>query len=153
MPTVNTLVGKQQSTFRLVSEETAIRWRHKVGDVNQASDQFYAGNIVALTSGVLKKPAGQAAVGSNYGVAFETYTPALDECTPNGGLATWVINNHVGQVNSTIYVAGTNEAAAGAALYCSQGRFTSTAAGAIVAYLLRSLGDWIEYYWVNADAA
>ncbi len=76
MPTVNTLVGKQQSTFRLVSEETSIRWRQKVGDVAQTTDQFLAGNILQLTSGVLKKPSGNAAAGTQYGVAFET-TPLL----------------------------------------------------------------------------
>jgi hypothetical protein len=153
MPTVNTLVGKQQSTFRLVSEETSIRWRQKVGDVTQTADQFLAGNILQLTSGVLKKPSGNASAGNQYGVAFETYTPALDECTPNGGLGTWLINSHVGQISPSVYVAGTEGANPGDKLYCNAGQFTSTAGGHPVAYVLRTLGDWIEYYWVGADMA
>jgi len=161
MPTTtNTIVGKQQNTFRLVSEETSVRWRQKVGPVTVTANTYDAGEVVTvdLSSGILRRPNANVDKGNIYGVAFETHKPELDECAA-AGLGTWIINPHVGQISDVIHSIAAS-ATAGAKLYfdrsASSKRWTSTSGantGVMLAYLLRRMGNWIEYYWVGVDNA
>jgi len=157
MPTTNTIVGKQQNTFRLVSEETSVRWRQKVGPVTETANTYDAGEVVTVVSGILRRPNSNVAKGNIYGVAFETHKPELDECAA-AGLGTWIINPHVGQISDAIHSIEAS-AAAGAKLYFNRNanskRWTNNAneAGVMLAYLLRRMGNWIEYYWVGVDNA
>ena len=157
MPTVNTLVGKQQNTFRLVSEETSVRWRLPVGDVNTSANQFISGNVLTIAGSgdnrFLVKPSNQS--NRPLGVAFDTHIPTLDECAPNGDLGTLILNNHVGQISSQCALSGVSDAAVGSKLSFgisggNDGKFKIAETGdTTVAYVMRQLGNgWTEYYWV-----
>jgi hypothetical protein len=158
MPGLSTsLLGKQQKKFRLLTEETAIKWRAPIGDVNTAAYQFESGQIVSLGSAGSLVRAGTAgtevAIGyeSIVGVAFDNYTPTINECA-GAGLATVIANQHIGQTKQyddetynpgdKLYVSAT-----------TPGNFAATTTAIGLAYAVAERGSWLEYLWTGRQAA
>jgi len=146
--------GKVQTTFQLLTEETAIKWSFNFdADATQtAPDTWNAGDIMTF-DGATTGEVQQATVSSlqALGVAMETYTTSLNE-TANGKV-TVIVGPHIGktkQIDSSI----TTSLVPGTLLYPSNvtaGRFgTAGATGAKpVAMALDYDGTWLTYLWIG----
>lgn len=146
----STLLGKQMKKFRLLTEETAVKWRAPIGDVNTAADTFEAGMIVELGSAKVQKVSTSGALIATegiIGVSYENFTTTLNECA-GSGLTTIIINpGHIGQTQQ--YDTG-DTYTQGQILYASNdvsGNFCDAGAGLGVGYLVAQRGSWLEYVW------
>lgn len=163
---VNSIPGRQQKTFRLVSEETSLRPRAKVAAnppavANSVSNAWNAGHILTLSSGNLVKLTSSGSANGLYGVAFESHNSTLDECAMSQ-LGTWIVNRHIGQttmfdatVSSSLTTAGDELGISDSATNATdEGGFAETSgSGVAVGYALRMLGDWLEYLWFGQPVA
>lgn len=158
MPGLSTsLLGKQQKTFRLLTEETAVKWRAPVGDIDTSTQNFSAGSLVELTSAGIVTNIGIAgtaiATESIVGVSMDNFVPTLNECAGSGEATVIVNPGHIAQTAK--YDTG-DTFADGDKLYPSAsvtGNFSSTATGLGLAYLVKQRGAWLEYLWTGRQAA
>jgi len=154
MPGLSTsLLGKQQKQFRLLTEETARKWRFPIGDVNTVTEQFESGQIVYFGSEGKVKAVPIASLHDSsesiIGVAMDTYIPTVNECA-GAGLATVIVGEHFGQTKAydtaNTYTKGTR-------LYSSTsetGNFAASATtGPAIGYVVEERGDWLEYVWTG----
>lgn len=149
MALTNTLIGKQQKTFRLLTEETAQKPRAKVAAVATVANQFNAGQIVFLdtTDACVRLPATIGA-GSKvqYGVSFNSHTPTLDECD-GSGYATFLWSQHEGQTTQFDSTVTAATAIAGTPLGVASGGNFSTNTTEYVGWVEDFSGGWLRYHW------
>jgi hypothetical protein len=148
--------GKTQVTFRLLTEETAIKWRLPVKPGAATTYLFSAGQMVYMdkTNAYLQYMAADTALSGGYliGIAMDTYTAALDE-TQGSGFATVVLGPHVG---ATSYFTGTGATTVIGAIVCNPlgtaGSLSVAAASSNttrVAHALNNDGVFLTYFWVG----
>jgi hypothetical protein len=165
----NTLLGKQQKTFRLLSEDTALKSKEPVNTLDATNYPyaiFKAGQIVIVPNPssyqtgyanyvsklAVPSTAGAVAGKGLLGVAFETHDTTLDECA-GSGLGTILWGPHEAQTQN---YDKTGTYAKGQPLYASSvvnGNFTNSANGAIIAYCEAEDGTWLRYRWVGLGEA
>lgn len=149
------IYGKISSSFELLTEETAIKWRMPVPAA--VATNFTAGGVVNLSSStglpiapVYANTIMRAASASCFltGVLFDNYTSTIDD-SQGSGYITAVLGRHVGR-SSFIAADVTASVKAGTPLYAeTTGKFLVTSPGtaAPVAYLLSCDGTYATYYW------
>lgn len=155
-----TLLGRQMKTYALLTDTKATKWRAPIGNVETDDDQFEAGEIVFLgSSGKIKRvDTGGTALGATadsiIGVAFDNFTPGLNECQ-GAGLGTMIIDpGHIGKTKQFI---STDSYAIGEAVggsNATKGKFSAdNTAGLNVGYTVALRGSWLEYVWAGRVAS
>lgn len=147
--------GKTQVSFRLLTEETAIKWRLPVKPSAATTYLFTAGMMVYLdkTNAYLQQMPANTAMSAGFltGIAMDEYSATLDE-TQGSGFATVVLGPHIGTTSQ--YTTATAASVIGA-LIVNPSTAGKLDAGAItgnytrVAHLLNCDGVFMTYFWVG----
>jgi len=160
--------GRQGRSFRLLTEETAVKWRIPVGPTSADSggstaNEFQQGSVITPSSGIAVKAetpqkneyaSGNSGLVPLLGVAFDEHTATLDECQQSG-FVTMVCNRFAAQTKQFIATNISTSTAVGVPLFVGAsdnagklGVLADASAGDLaVGYFLRYSGDWIEFMW------
>ena len=164
------IYGKISSTFELLTEETAIKWKLPYGTLDKnastaattgttsSAKPALAGSVIAMTTGNM----GFAVSGSTpvlRGILFDTYCSDLDD-SQGSGFLTGIISPHVGRTSQCLiggtvttgiplYVTAVNTAGASKLIDSTGG----TPVGNPVAYAISYDGTYLTYYWFGGTPA